>query len=47
MPHQLISHLKEGDAVQQYFLVRQVESRTDQRPATLSSPWSWGTRAAP
>ena len=28
MPHQLISHLKEGDAVQQYFLVRQVESRT-------------------
>ena len=29
MPHQLISHLKEGDAVQQYFLVRQAESRTD------------------
>ncbi len=29
MSHQLISHLKEGDAVQQYFLVRQAESRTD------------------
>jgi 3'-5' exoribonuclease len=29
MPHQLISHLKEGAAVQQYFLVRQMESRTD------------------
>jgi 3'-5' exoribonuclease len=29
MPHQLISHLKEGVAVQQYFLVRQAESRTD------------------
>ena len=29
MPHQLISLLKEGDAVQQYFLVRQAESRTD------------------
>ena len=29
MPHQLISHLKEGDAVQQYFLVRQAETRTD------------------
>ena len=29
MPHQLISHLKEGDAVQQFFLVRQAESRTD------------------
>jgi 3'-5' exoribonuclease len=29
MPHQLISHLKEGDAVQQYFLVRQAEGRTD------------------
>ncbi|MBM4301255.1 MAG: HD domain-containing protein [Deltaproteobacteria bacterium] len=29
MPHQLISHLKEGDAVQQYFLVRQAENRTD------------------
>jgi 3'-5' exoribonuclease len=29
MPHQLISDLKEGDAVQQYFLVRQAESRTD------------------
>ena len=29
MPHQLIAHLKEGDAVQQYFLVRQAESRTD------------------
>ncbi len=29
MPHQLISHLKEGAAVQQYFLVRQAESRTD------------------
>ena len=29
MPHKLISHLKEGDAVQQFFLVRQAESRTD------------------
>jgi 3'-5' exoribonuclease len=29
MPHQLISHLKEGVVVQQYFLVRQAESRTD------------------
>ena len=29
MPHQLISHLKEGGAVQQFFLVRQAESRTD------------------
>jgi 3'-5' exoribonuclease len=29
MPHQLISHFKEGDAVQQFFLVRQAESRTD------------------
>jgi 3'-5' exoribonuclease len=29
MPHQLISHLKEGAAIQQYFLVRQAESRTD------------------
>ena len=29
MPHQLISQLKEGDTVQQFFLVRQVESRTD------------------
>jgi 3'-5' exoribonuclease len=29
MPHQLISDLKEGDAVQQFFLVRQAESRTD------------------
>jgi 3'-5' exoribonuclease len=29
MPHQLISHLKEGDAVQQFFLVRQAESRID------------------
>ena len=29
MPHMLISHLKEGDAVQQFFLVRQAESRTD------------------
>jgi 3'-5' exoribonuclease len=29
MPHQLISLLKEGDAVQQFFLVRQAESRTD------------------
>ncbi len=29
MPHQLISHLKEGDTVQQFFLVRQAESRTD------------------
>ena len=29
MPHQLISHLKEGDAVQQYFLVRQAETRMD------------------
>jgi 3'-5' exoribonuclease len=28
MPHQLISHLKEGDAVQQYFLVRQTDSGT-------------------
>ena len=28
MPHQLISHLKEGDAVQQYFLVRQAETRS-------------------
>jgi 3'-5' exoribonuclease len=26
MPHQLISHLKEGDAVQQYFLVRHMDS---------------------
>jgi 3'-5' exoribonuclease len=29
MPHQLIAHLKEGDAVQQFFLVRQADSRTD------------------
>jgi 3'-5' exoribonuclease len=29
MPHQLISDLKDGDAVQQYFMVRQAESRTD------------------
>jgi 3'-5' exoribonuclease len=29
MPHQLISHLKEGAAVQQFFLLRQVESRKD------------------
>jgi 3'-5' exoribonuclease len=29
MPHQLISHLKEGDAVQQYFMVRQAETRMD------------------
>jgi 3'-5' exoribonuclease len=29
MPHQLISHLQEGDAVQQYFLVRQAETRMD------------------
>ena len=29
MPHQLISHLKAGAAVQQFFLVRQAESRTD------------------
>ena len=29
MPHQLISLLKEGDAVQQYFLVRQAETRMD------------------
>jgi len=29
MPHQLIVHLKEGVVVQQYFLVRQAESRTD------------------
>jgi 3'-5' exoribonuclease len=29
MPHQLITHLKEGTAVQQFFLVRQVEGRTD------------------
>jgi 3'-5' exoribonuclease len=29
MPHQLISHLKEGHAVHQFFLVRQAESRTD------------------
>ena len=29
MPHQLISRLKEGDVVQQFFLVRQAESRTD------------------
>jgi len=29
MPHQLISLLKEGGAVQQFFLVRQAESRTD------------------
>jgi 3'-5' exoribonuclease len=29
MPHQLISSLKEGDTVQQFFLVRQAESRTD------------------
>jgi 3'-5' exoribonuclease len=28
MPHQLISDLKDGDAVHQFFLVRQVESRT-------------------
>ena len=28
MPHQLISHLKEGDAVQQYFLVRQADRGT-------------------
>jgi 3'-5' exoribonuclease len=28
MPHQLISDLKEGDAVQQYFLVRQSDSGT-------------------
>jgi 3'-5' exoribonuclease len=28
MPHQLISHLKEGDAVQQYFMVRQSDSGT-------------------
>ncbi len=26
MPHQLISHLKAGDAVQQYFIVRKVDS---------------------
>ena len=29
MPHQLIALLKEGDAVQQYFLVRQAEARMD------------------
>jgi 3'-5' exoribonuclease len=29
MPHEFISHLKEGAAVHQFFLVRQVESRTD------------------
>jgi 3'-5' exoribonuclease len=29
MPHQLISLLKEGDAVQQYFMVRQAETRMD------------------
>jgi len=29
MPHELISHLKDGAPVQQYFLVRQAESRTD------------------
>jgi len=29
VPHQLITELKEGAAVQQFFLVRQVESRTD------------------
>jgi 3'-5' exoribonuclease len=29
MDHQLISHLKEGDAVQQFFLVRQAETRRD------------------
>jgi 3'-5' exoribonuclease len=28
MPHQLISHLREGAVVQQYFLVRRAESRT-------------------
>ena len=28
MPHQLISHLKEGDAVQQYFMVRQSDRGT-------------------
>jgi 3'-5' exoribonuclease len=28
MPHQLIAHLQEGAAVQQYFLVRRAESRT-------------------
>jgi len=28
MPHQLISHLKAGDAVQQFFLVRQAENGT-------------------
>ena len=29
MPHQPIARLQEGDVVQQYFLVRQVERRTD------------------
>jgi 3'-5' exoribonuclease len=29
MPHQLICHLRENDAVHQFFLVRQAESRTD------------------
>jgi 3'-5' exoribonuclease len=29
MPHKLIADLKEGDTVQQFFLVRQVEARTD------------------
>ena len=29
MPHQLIADLKEGDAVQQYFMVRQAETRLD------------------
>jgi 3'-5' exoribonuclease len=29
MPHQSISHLQDGAVVQQYFLVRQAESRTD------------------
>ena len=38
MPHQLISHLKEGDAVQQYFLVRQADSRTDQRRQPFPLP---------
>ena len=29
MPHQPIARLQEGAVVQQYFLVRQAESRTD------------------
>ncbi|MFZ5448396.1 MAG: 3'-5' exoribonuclease YhaM family protein [Thermodesulfobacteriota bacterium] len=29
MPHQHIARLREGDVVQQYFMVRQAESRTD------------------